>query len=170
MGLGASFFFKRGEGDRGSASRFFSTIVRDLVLKIPGLDSLIAEVIASDPSIFDKVLGGPFDKLIYRPLQKVKVTASGSPTLIVVVDALDECAKERDIKTIIDLWSRLPNITTVRLRLFLTSRPDLPIQLGFKNMSTAAHRDMILQDEVPQATIQHDILVFLKDRFEKIRK
>jgi hypothetical protein len=52
--LGASFFFKRGEGDRGSASRFFSTIVRDLVLRVPGLDSLIAEVIASDPSIFDR--------------------------------------------------------------------------------------------------------------------
>jgi hypothetical protein len=35
--LGASFFFKRGEGDRGSASRFFSTITRELVLKYQGL-------------------------------------------------------------------------------------------------------------------------------------
>src|SRR5947209_5343300 len=47
--LGASFFFKRGEGDRGSASRFFPTITRELVLKVPGLDSLVAEVITSDP-------------------------------------------------------------------------------------------------------------------------
>lgn len=34
--LGASFFFKRGEGDRGSASQFFPTITRELVLKVPG--------------------------------------------------------------------------------------------------------------------------------------
>ena len=100
----------------------------------------------------------------------MKATASNSPNLVVVVDALDECEKERDIKTIIDLWSRLPDITPVRLRLFLTSRPDLPIQLGFRSISAAAHQDMILQDEVPQGTIQHDILVFLKDRFEEIRK
>src|SRR5271156_2170784 len=88
--LGASFFFKRGEGDRGSASRFFPTITRDLVLKVPGLDSLIAEVIASDPSIFDKALGEQFDKLLFQPLQKVSMTPSGYPTLVVVVDALDE--------------------------------------------------------------------------------
>jgi hypothetical protein len=63
--LGASFFFKRGEGDRGSALRFFSTITRQLVLKIPGLDGLIAEVLTSDPFIFKKSLGEQFDRLIY---------------------------------------------------------------------------------------------------------
>lgn len=63
--LGASFFFKRGEGDRGSALRFFSTVVRQLVLKIPGLGDLIADVIAFDPLIFDKALGEQFDKLLY---------------------------------------------------------------------------------------------------------
>jgi hypothetical protein len=56
INLGGSFFFKRGEGDRGSALRFFPTITRQLVSKVPGLDSLVADVIASDPSIFDKAL------------------------------------------------------------------------------------------------------------------
>jgi hypothetical protein len=168
--LGASFFFKRGEGDRGSTLRFFPTITRQLVLKVPGLDSLVADVIATDPSIFDKALGEQFDKLMYRPLQELKATASGSPNLVVVMDALDECEKESEIKAIIDLWSRLSDITTVCLRLFLTSRPDLPILLGFKNISAAVHQDVILQDEVPRTTIQHDIFVFLKDEFEKIRR
>jgi hypothetical protein len=168
--LGASFFFKRGEGDRGSAARFFPTITRDLVSKVSGLDTLIADVITSDPSIFDKSLGEQFDKLIYRPLQKVSITPSGCPTLVLVVDALDECEKEGDIKAILDLWSQLPQITTIRLKLFLTSRPDLPIQLGFKKMSLDAHQDMILHDEVPRTAIQHDISVFLKDEFSKIRE
>jgi hypothetical protein len=170
--LGASFFFKRGEGDRGSASRFFPTIARDLVLKIPGLDNLVAEVIASDPSIFDKALGEQFDKLIYQPLQKVNIATGSCPTLIVVVDALDECEKNRDIEVILDLWFQLPQITTIRLKLFLTSRPDLPILQKFKKMSIDAHHDMVLHDEVevPRATVQHDISTFLKDAFSEIRK
>ena len=168
--LGASFFFKRGEVDRGSALRFFPTIIRELVLKIPELDSLVADVITSDPFIFDKSLGEQFDKFIYQPMLKVKATASISPNWVVVVDALDECEKERDIKAIIELWSRLSHITTVRIKLFLTSRPDLPIQLRFKNISVAAHRDMILEDAIPQTTIQHDILVFLKDALGNIRR
>jgi hypothetical protein len=140
------------------------------VLKVPGLDSLVAKVIASDPFIFDKALGEQFDKLIYQPLQNVNITTSGCPTFILVVDALDECEQERDIRAILDLWSRLPQITTIRLRLFLTSRPDLPIRLGFKSMSVNAHQDMILHDEVPRTTIQQVISTFLKDEFSKIRE
>jgi NACHT domain len=87
--LGASFFFKRGESDRGSTSRFFSTITRELVSKVPRLDSLVAKVITSDLFIFDKALGEQFNKLIYQPLQKVNITTSGCPTFILVVDALD---------------------------------------------------------------------------------
>ena len=167
--LGASFFFKRGEGDRGSASRFFPTITRELVLKIPGLDAFVAEVVTQDPLIFDKALGEQFDKLIYQPLRQVKLVANGPSTFIVVVDALDECEKEKDVKVIIDLWSRLAHLTTVRLKLLLTSRPELPIQLGFREISTAIYQDMVLQDAVPHTTIQRDILIFLKDAFGKIR-
>ncbi|KAH8686634.1 hypothetical protein GQ44DRAFT_780905 [Phaeosphaeriaceae sp. PMI808] len=35
--LGASFFFKKGEGERGNASWFFSTIATDLVAREPGM-------------------------------------------------------------------------------------------------------------------------------------
>jgi hypothetical protein len=168
--LGGSFFFKRGEGDRGNASRFFSTITRGLLIQVKGLDTLIAEVIASDPTIFDKALGEQFDKLIYQPVQKLKLSPHGCPALVVVVDALDECEKEKDIKVILDLWSRLSSISTVPLKLFLTSRPELPVQLGFKRMNADAYRDMILEDAVPRTTIQHDISTFLKAEFSRIRE
>ena len=35
--LGASFFFKKGKGKRGNASRFFTTIATDLVACEPGM-------------------------------------------------------------------------------------------------------------------------------------
>ncbi|KIX03848.1 uncharacterized protein Z518_07401 [Rhinocladiella mackenziei CBS 650.93] len=168
--LGASFFFKRGEGDRGSASRFFSTITRQLVLKIPGLHDLVAKAITADPFISNKALGEQFGKLIYQPLRNIVVRPGSCPILVLAVDALDECEKEGDIKTILDLWSRIPQITTIRLKLFLTSRPDLPVRLGFKSMSVDSYQDIILQDAVPRVTIQHDISVFLKDAFSEIRQ
>ena len=170
INLGASFFFKRGEGDRSSASRFFSTILRELVLRIPGFGAFVAEWIAQDPLIFDKALGEQFDKLIYRPLQKVDAVAYGCSTFIVVVDALDECEEERDVEAVIHLWGRLVDLTSIRLKLFLTSRPELPIRLAFKTVCSAIHQDMVLQDAVPQTTIQQDILIYLKDAYYGTRK
>jgi hypothetical protein len=101
--LGASFFFKRGEGDRGSASLFFPTITHELVLKVPGLDTLIAEVINSDPFISNKQLSEQFNKLIYESLQKLKIPTGSYSTLVVVVDTLDECENEHYIRTILKL-------------------------------------------------------------------
>lgn len=114
---------------------------------------MVAEVVTQDPLIFDKALSEQFDKLIYQPLRQVKFIANGFSIFIVVVDVLDECEKERDVKAIIDLWSRLAHLITVRLKLLLTSRPELSIQLGFKEISTAVHQNMVFQDAVPQITI-----------------
>jgi hypothetical protein len=74
-------------------------------LKVLGLDTLVAEAITSNPLVFNKALGEQFDKLIYQPLQNLSI--HGCATLIVVVDALDECEKEGDIETILNLWLRL---------------------------------------------------------------
>lgn len=85
------------------------------------------------------------------------------------VDALDKWEKERGIKAIFDLWYQLSHITTVCLRHFLTSRLEMPIQLGFKSVSVAAHRDTVLQEKIPQASIRSNSFVFPKGEFERIR-
>ncbi len=86
-----------------------------------------------------------------------------------IVDALNECEKERNVKAIIDLWSRLTHLITIHLKLFLTSRSELSIQLEFRNISTVVHQNMILQNAVSHTMIQHDIFIFLNDVFKKIR-
>lgn len=168
--LGASFFFKRGEGDRGSALRLFPTMIRQLVLKIPGLDMIVAKAISSDPFIFDKALAEQFKILILQPLQNLSVASGSNRHLVLVIDALDECENETEIQTILKLWSQLSSLTTVCLRLFLTSRPELPIRLGFRKMSTDIYQDIVLQTAVPPNTIQQDLLIYLQDGFSKIRE
>ncbi|KAA8648110.1 uncharacterized protein ATNIH1004_003993 [Aspergillus tanneri] len=49
--LGASFFFKRGEADRGNAKRLISTITRQLVTSHGDLAPLVSKAIKNDPNI-----------------------------------------------------------------------------------------------------------------------
>lgn len=174
--LGASFFFKRGEEERNNASRFFPTLAQDLMFNIPGLEPLIKEVVTVDEHIFDKTLGEQFDKLIYRPLQSLRTNTTNFPVLVVVVDALDECgpmnearSQTSDIEAILSLWTQISQIRTLSLKLFLTSRPGLPIHLAFDHVSTNLYQDLILH-KVPETIIEHDISIFMRDEFSDIRR
>jgi DNA polymerase III delta prime subunit len=167
VNLGASFFFKRGEGVRGSAKFLFPTIVRQLVQKVSGLDKLVAQAAGCNPDICFKLLGEQFQVLIRQPLQQL-VPVPSQPVYIIVVDALDEC-KTDEIDVVLRLWSEVPCLTDIQLRLFVTSRPDLPVQLGFSELSADTHRDVVLH-EVPRPVIEHDIFAYLKDKFTTIRK
>lgn len=73
--LGASFFFKKGEGDCGNASKLFTTLAADLMAYIPGLKSGIQKVIDAEPAIAEKALKDQFVKLILQPLSEIKQTS-----------------------------------------------------------------------------------------------
>ncbi|TGO13768.1 hypothetical protein BPAE_0711g00010, partial [Botrytis paeoniae] len=163
--LGASFFFKRGEGDRGTASKFFTTIAHQLVVKQPQLVQSLKKAIDLDPNISDKSLAKQFEQLIFKPLTELN---SSPQTLVLVIDALDECERKEDVETILRLLTLVRNIASICLRIFVTSRPDLPIRLGFQEMSDAVHQDCILH-EITQATIERDIFIYLDHEFAKIK-
>jgi len=165
--LGASFFFKKGEGERGNATRFFTTIATDLMARIPELISGIRRAIDADPLISEKALKDQFEKLVLRPLSEIQ--QAPSQVLVFVIDALDECEREEDIRAILQLLARTKDIRPVSLRVFVTSRPELPLRLGFKQMSDGTYQDLVLH-EVPKRTIEHDITLFLKHELEKIRE
>ena len=128
--LGASFFFKKGEGDRGKAALFFPTIASQLIRKIPALEPYVREAIDADPAIAKKSLRDQLEKLIQQPLDRI----GQAMVILVVVDALDECDGDNDVKTIISLLATAKALRSARLRIFITSRPELPIRLGFKNI------------------------------------
>ena len=54
--LGASFFFKKGEGERGNALRFFTTIATDLVKHEPGMLAGIRKALNEDSAISQRVV------------------------------------------------------------------------------------------------------------------
>ncbi|KAK3192426.1 hypothetical protein K4F52_001639 [Lecanicillium sp. MT-2017a] len=143
--LGSSFFFKRGEGDRGSLSKFFTTIAADLVVREPAVAPHIKTVIDTNPAIITKNAREQFDKLILQPLSAISITAKKSTPLVVVIDALDECDREDEVKLLIDLISRTETLYCKRLRVFVTSRPELAIRSAFKAIE-GKYQDIILHD------------------------
>ncbi|KND90066.1 Vegetative incompatibility protein HET-E-1 [Tolypocladium ophioglossoides CBS 100239] len=165
--LGASFFFKRGETDRGGMARFVSTIAADLTRRIPAIALHVKDAIDNDPAILRKTLREQFDKLVWHPLSLIQPNLPNLGPIVIIIDALDECERENDIELMFYLFSRAKNLSTTRLKIFVTSRPELPIRLGFKAIE-GKYQDLILHD-IPQPVIEHDISAFLEHELARIR-
>jgi len=165
--LGASFFFKRGEGERGNATRFFPTIATQLARRVLGLRPGIKKAIEADPAIPEKTLKDQFEKLILYPL--LDTAHPPAAVLLIVIDALDECEPDDDIRVILQLLSRMRDLKSVSLRVFVTSRPELHIRLGFKRLPDSTFEDLILH-QVAKQTIQHDIRVYLEHELARVRE
>jgi hypothetical protein len=57
----------------------------------------------------------------------------------------------------------------VSLQILVTSRPELPIRLSFKQMSDGTYQDLVLHD-VPKASIEHDITLFFTHELARIQE
>jgi hypothetical protein len=165
--LGASFFFKRGEGERGNASRFFTTIATDLVVHEPGMLARIKKALDEDPAVSQRALKDKFEKLILQPLLSIQQDRSQSSARVVMIDALDECEREEDIRTFLQLLAQTKDVQPVPLRIVVTSRPALHIRLGFEEMSDGTYQDLVLH-EVTRGTIEHDIRVFFEHELSAV--
>ncbi|KAK3898047.1 hypothetical protein C8A05DRAFT_47534 [Staphylotrichum tortipilum] len=148
--LGASFFFKRGEGDRGKAALFFPTIASQLIRKIPALEPCVREAIHDDRAIATKSLRDQLEKLIQQPLDRI----GQAMVILIVVDALDECDGNNDVKTIISLLAQA-NVL------------PLPIRLGFKNVQ-GRYENLALH-QIPEPIVERDISTFLRYELARIR-
>ena len=167
--LGANFFFKRGEQDRGNATRLFTTLTSQLVSKEPSLAEHVNHALEADRDLPNRPLKDQFEQLILEPLGKLEVQPGAVKTLVLVLDALDECDSEDTVRRIINLLSRTKTLKSpVWLRAFVTSRPELPIRLGFDDVR-GKYQDLILHN-VPQPVITHDLSVFLDYKLEKISR
>ncbi|KAJ0418292.1 hypothetical protein BJY00DRAFT_315023 [Aspergillus carlsbadensis] len=166
--LGASFFFKRGEDDRGNAMKFISTISSQLARNVPVLAPNIRKALENHPELSTKSLKEQFEKLLLQPFLGLPQNPAKIPTILLVVDALDECEPPEDVRLIVQLLSELRNVSTAKVRLFITSRPELPVRMGLMG-SPDAHHDLALH-EIPEEEIREDITLFLQQRLHDIRQ
>ncbi|KZL68320.1 vegetative incompatibility protein HET-E-1, partial [Colletotrichum tofieldiae] len=59
-------------------------------------------------------------------------------------------------RLLVKLLARTATITSIMVRVFLTSRSELQVTLGFRDIPEESHQDVLLQN-IPNAFIEHDI-------------
>jgi len=164
--LGASFFFSKGGGDVGHAGKFFTSLALQLAATSPSLKQHICEAIAENSLIANLTLRDQWRQLILQPLSKIKTFPH--PSLVIVVDALDECDDANDVRIIVQLFAEVRALKQVRLRVFMTSRPEVPIRHGFYQVPDE-HQAFILHNISPQV-VNYDIFLFFEHQFNILKQ
>lgn len=166
--LGASFFFSRGGGDLSNANKLITTIARQLANAIPSAKRHICEAIMRQPNIAEQSFRDQWDQLILGPLSQLHAS-SCPPVLVVVADALDECESERDIRVLLRVFATARLLSKVRLRLFLTSRPEIAIRHSLGKIPDA-EREIFVLHEISSDIVNRDLSLFFESNFSVIRE
>jgi len=163
--LAASFFFTRGKKDVSHSGLFFTTIAAQLAISLPVLRASMSDAIDNNPHIFKQGPREQWNQLILNPL---KNAPTQSIQLVVVIDALDECDSMQDIQLILQLLAEAKDLATARIKIFLTSRPEIPIFDGFRQLSGEAYQDFILHN-IPLDTVNADISTFFQRKLSPLK-
>jgi hypothetical protein len=166
--LAASFFFSRGGGDAGNASKLVTTIAIQLAINIPSVQPYIRDAITEHPIIANQSLTDQWRQLVLRPLIKL----GGKDTylsFIMIIDALDECEGENEVLIVLRLLAEARSLKEAGLRVLVTSRPEVPIRYGFSQISDVEHYNLVLHD-IELGIVDHDISTFLDHKMTLIRQ
>jgi NACHT domain len=163
--LGASFFCSI--KSRRAVHAIFPSIARTLAGNHPRFREKIVDVLTSgkcsDPLGMN--LEHQYERLILGPAAEA-FSSNPNEVIVICIDALDECEDEEGtqikmlLKTILD---RKPN---VRLRFFVTSRPDRRIRESFERRHHSSLRLHDIEDHI----IQADIALYLRNQLGRVEK
>lgn len=109
--LGASFFFSRDGGDVGHAGKFITSIAWQLASSVPSLDQYVCDAIKERRDITSQSLRDQWQQLVLCPLSR-QSGSGGQFSYMLVVDALDECDNNKDIRIIVHLLSEAQSLKT----------------------------------------------------------
>ncbi|KDQ11747.1 hypothetical protein BOTBODRAFT_162584 [Botryobasidium botryosum FD-172 SS1] len=159
--LGASFFCKRDDKDLHDPQRIIPTLVHQLTEVHKAYGKAVAEVLRETPRSGSVINDRDFENIVQRPLPNIQ-GPSHTSSLVIIVDALDECDGEEDC---LRLVSRLVAMSKLVkwLKIIVTSRNLLYIRTRLdKDAPVRENRN--LNDETPF----DDILRVIKHLLEGV--
>ena len=165
--LGGSFFFKKGGADRENAKRLFTTLTKQIMERLPpDLQRPIKKAIKETRDIGSSNPQEQFNELLFKPLKSLNLGLQTPLILVAVIDALDECQVPGDVAAFLSTLPKLNDLKDIRLRVFITSRPEPPVIKGFRSID----RDGIVLHEIKRLTIERDISRYLRQKLDEIRE
>jgi ABC-type dipeptide/oligopeptide/nickel transport system ATPase subunit len=164
--LAGTFFFSRDSAERRRPSNILPTLIHCLAYSRSAFRQSICDVIQRDPHISSKAVQIQMQKLISEGMKNVQGTKQ--PSLLFVLDALDECDKEGGreggpfLPLLISRLSSLP----YPVKVFMTSRPEASITKMVEGATSPTRPFVLHQIEAP--VVQADIERYLREEFAKI--
>lgn len=142
-----------------------ATIARQLA-SLPVLGERICESIQHHRDICNQSLTDQWHHLITKPLSEAD-DKSCSFFFVIVIDALDECDNDDDIMTILWLLGETQS-TYNQLRIFLTSRPEIPVRRVFYRIRENRRQNLVLHEIIPETI--NDLTIFFNKKLAEIAK
>ncbi|KIO31422.1 hypothetical protein M407DRAFT_67932 [Tulasnella calospora MUT 4182] len=106
-----------------------------------------------------------FEKLISGPLN---AWGGATGTIVIVMDALDECSPESGAEEIPIRWAaELPRIQ-VPLKVLITSRPEFHIRTKFQSLSLRRISQPYILHDIEKSIVKEDIESFLRHRLHQM--
>ena len=103
----ASFFFRRGLGDLAYVQKLVPTIARQFSRSSPTYRRLVLKVIEADPDLGQSVnLRDQYERLMLEPLRILQSSVPAPDPFFAVIDALDECDQETDLRLLLRLFAK----------------------------------------------------------------
>jgi hypothetical protein len=103
-----------------------------LANSVPTLRRYICDAVTKRSNITNQSLWDQRHQLVLRPLSKLEGNSNSCySSYVLIIDALDECD---NVRIILQLLAEARSLQGVRLRVSLTSRPEIPIRYGFNQI------------------------------------
>ncbi|CAE7135689.1 unnamed protein product [Rhizoctonia solani] len=129
--LAGSFFCQRGDSNLSTPLKVINNLVCDIAMSCPPYAHEVAKAIRMTPKLHIAHLSLRFEGLVKRPLEKLRSLAIPM-TLVVVIDALDECGDRESRKQLLQQLCEMSRLVPW-LKLILTGRPIGDMQTYFQD-------------------------------------
>ncbi|QRV96532.1 hypothetical protein RhiJN_24550 [Ceratobasidium sp. AG-Ba] len=133
--LACSFFCKRDSSELRDPCRLLMTVVCELAQRWPTYGAIVSKTICKNIGLHSKHIQPLYEMLVAEPLKTIAETEHRVGTLVVVIDALDECGDVETRRQLLiclhDISERIPS-----LRVIITSRPDEDIRAYFHHTAS----------------------------------
>ncbi|CAE6379284.1 unnamed protein product [Rhizoctonia solani] len=156
--LGASFFCSRISSTCRSLSRIVPTLAYQLARYSPAFLSALCTALKDNPDAGTLNVVQQFEKLVYHPMLNVKNAIPES--VVIVVDALDECDDAYSVRLLLDVLLRFADQLPVKF--FVASRPEHVIRDRMMSRAGSARFIVYLHD-IEQSIVEEDIKKYLTE-------
>ena len=157
--LAGAFFCRRDDPNLSEPRNVLPTLINKLAGIFPPFRSIVAEHLRNDPNLTSKSMKYTLFLDFIHNLPRHPKHA-----LVFVIDAIDECGNDQSrqalLKVLTDAAVQVP-----WLKIIITSRPEVDIQIFFKSLTLSTHLqcDLAADEEATS-----DLRIFAKDRLSRV--